>query len=433
MLPSKFRVPPLAGLGIAVAFSILSACYDYSKPYRNPDTPDGTTVDVAFCAGLEPAWLAFQDGDGPFTQALPTFGDGNRVFRHTFNSNRAAVAMTTLLGFGGTLVQVQYGTPAELANVGVTAPKFCGPNVTKTLLGTIAGVDASEIVQVTAGFFSRSAALSPARTDFVLDGLVDGPQDLLATRTAIVADVPTITGMILRRDIDLPDGASVSLIDFTSAEVFAPAVANVTINGLGGDAARAGTLLLTSNSEISIQNRSTTDITRPFFALPESQLRPSDLIRLTASTSAADKGSARTAILYFRSPVDQTLNLGAPLVPPTLSTVATAPSLRLRAQFVTQSEYDRSASVSFQQGDNRLFSVSMTAAYAALRANGFDLTVPDLSGVAGFDPAWALQSTGGSLFWNAGRIGGTLGLGANVVPVNGARQVSTSGSGIITP
>jgi hypothetical protein len=433
VLPSKLRVPPLAGLGIAVAFSILSACYDYSTPYRNPDPPDGTSVDVAFCGGLEPAWLAFQDGDGPFTQALPTSSNGNRVFRHTFTSNRAAVAMTTLLGGGMTLVQVQYGTPAELAIVGVTAPKFCGPNVTKTLLGTIAGVDASETVTVTAGFFSRSAALSPARTEFAIDGLADGPQDLLATRTALVGGVPTITGMILRRDIDLPDSASVSLIDFASAEVFAPAVASVTVNGLVGDAARVGTLLLTSSSEIAIQNRSTTDVTRPFFALPEARLRPADLVRLTASTSAAATGSARTAILYFRSPVDQTLNFGAPLVAPTLSTVATTPALRLRARFVDQPEYDRSASVGFQQGENRLFSVSMTAAYAALSTNGFDLTVPDLSGAMGFDPAWALQANGSSLFWNAGRVGGTLGLGPNAVPFNGARQVGTFGSGSITP
>ena len=75
----------------------------------------------------------------------------------------------------------------------------------------------------------------------------------------------------------------------------------------------------------------------------------------------------------------------------------------------------------------------MTAAYAALSANGFDLTVPELSAVTGFDPAWALQNDGNSMFWNAGRVGGTLGLGANVVPFNGARQVSTFGSGSITP
>lgn len=428
----KLRVPPLAALAIAVAFSTLAGCYDYSKPYRNPDTP-GTSVDLAFCAGLEPAWLAFQDGDGPFTQELPTFSNGNRVFRHTFTSNRAAVATTTLLGAGQSLVSVQYGTPAELAIVGVTAPKFCGPNVSKKLLGTIAGIDESEIVQVTAGFFSRSAALSPARTEFEIDGLVDGPQDLLATRTAVVGGVPTITGMILRRDIDLPDGASVSPIDFTSAEVFAPAVANVTITGLGGEAARVATLLQTSNSEISIQARTAPDVTRPFFAIPESQLRPSDLIRLSASTSAATTGSARTAVLYFGSPGLQILNLGAPLVPPTLSTVSTAPSLRLRARFGDQPEYDRLASVTYQQGENRLFSVSMTAAYAALNPNGFDLIIPELTGVTGFDAAWALQRDGSSFFWSAGRVGGTLGVGANVVPVNGARQVSASAGGSITP
>src|SRR5204862_448103 len=69
----------------------------------------------------------------------------------------------------------------------------------------------------------------------------------------------------------------------------------------------------------------TTAVTRPYVALPESQLLAGDLQILSASVSAATTGSARSATLYFRTPTDRTLTLGAPLIPPTFSTVATAP------------------------------------------------------------------------------------------------------------
>src|SRR5439155_287459 len=46
-----------------------------------------------------------------------------------------------------------------------------------------------------------------------------------------------------------------------------------------------------------------------------------------------------------------------------------------------------------------------------LRVGGvYDLVIPELIGVAGFDRAWALSATN-SLRWSAARVGGTLGLG----------------------
>jgi len=351
------------------------------------------------------------------------------TFRHEFSADRGALATLSRVGGNMTVLSVLYGTPAELVTAGDTNPRDCGPAPAKTWLGTVAQLDTNESAFVATSFNSR-VRVSVDRT-FELKGLSSGPRDLLALRTTRTDGSDVITRLILRRDIDLPDSATLPVLDFASAEAFAPAVANVSLNGLGAEAAASGTRLLTNHDEIAVSLLIglTTDVTRPYVALPESQLLASDLQILAASVNAATTGSARSAALYFRTPTDRTLTLGAPLIPPTFSTVASAPALRLRAHFVPQSEYDRSAVVSYQQGTTTFVVISMTATYAALTGTGYDLVVPDLSGAVGFDPAWSLHP--GALLWTAGRIGGTLGLGRNAVPSDGAVQRTVSAAGAL--
>jgi hypothetical protein len=99
--------------------------------------------------------------------------------------------------------------------------------------------------------------------------------------------------------------------------------------------------------------------------------------------------------------------------------------LRLRAHFVAQDAYDRETAVSYSSDGPSTAAVLMTAAYAGV-AGGYDLVMPDLSGVAGFDPAWAFHATG-QVLWVASRIGGTLGLGIDPLPSDGAtRRLGTT-------
>ena len=63
---------------------------------------------------------------------------------------------------------------------------------------------------------------------------------------------------------------------------------------------------------------------------------------------------------------------------------------------------------------------------------GHDIVVPDLCGVPGFDPAWALQPAQ-SLRWSASRIGRTLGLGIDPQPFDGAMQRRGFGTDTFTP
>lgn len=424
-MSARFRVLLLVTAVTACSNDIVS-----SPP---PPPPPPTSVSVAYCAGggLEPMWVAFQDGDGAWTHVPPTANGSTTTFRYEFSSDRGAMAMVRRFG-PMTVLSVLYGTPAELETAGDTNPRHCFPAAAKTLLGTAIGIDTTEVAFVGASFGSR-ARVGVDHT-FELNALPDGPRDLLAARFDHAGGDGAITRMILRRAIDVPDSTLLPAFDFGSAEAFAPAVADVSVTGLNGEAAASGTRLLTSHDEISVTlgTSQTPTVTRPYFALPEAQLQPGDLQIVSANTSAGVTGSSRTATLYFRAPVARTLTLGALLIRPTVTTVATAPALRLRAHFVAQPDYDRATVVSYQQDSTRFVAITMTAAFGAISGNGYDLVIPDLSGAAGFDPAWALRAGGGgTLFWNASRIGGTLGLGGNAVPADGTTQRTVFGTGTL--
>lgn len=403
---------------VLLLVAALTACSDAIVSVAPPPPPPPpTSVAVAFCDGLEPAWVAFQDGDGVWTRVQPVVNGANTIFRAELAADRAAIAMVSRGGLNSAIVSVLYGTPAELETAGDTNPRHCFPAIARTLLGTAIGIDSGEVGFVAASFGQRVRV--SAESTFELKSLPSGPRDLLATRFAHVDASGPITRMILRRDIDVPDSTQLPVFDFTSAESFAPAIANVTLAGVGAESATSGTRLLTSHDEISVTLGTvlTADVTRSYTALPEARLGPQDLQIVSANTNAGTTGSARTTTLYFRAPTDRTLAFGALLVQPTFSVVTTLP-LRLRAHFVPQNDYDRATVISYQQDSTLFVAVTMTAAYAGLSANGYDLITPDLSGAAGFDPAWSLNGEG-TLRWNAARIGGTLGLGRNAVPTDG--------------
>ena len=402
-----------------------------SVPPPPPPPPPPTAVTVAYCAGLEPDWVAFQDGDGAWIRAQPIVAGANTTFRADLAADRGAIATATRSG-AFTIVSVLYGTPAELATPGDTNPRHCLPATAKTLLGTASGLGTDGVAFIGSSFDAR-VRVGPDGT-FELTSLPGGPRDLLATRFVQANGSGPVSGMILRRDVDLPDSTTLPVFDFASPEAFAPAVADVTVDGLGGDAASSGTRLLTGHDEVpvTLQTNLSADVTRPYYALPEARLAAGDLQILSAGTLAGTTGSARSATLFYRAPQSRTLTLGAVLIPPTFTTVATAPggALRLRTQFVAQNEYDRAALISYQQDSTLFVTVMMTAAYAALNANGYDLVTPDLTGAAGFDPAWMLHQAS-NLLWNAGRIGGTLGLGNNAVPTDGATRRTVWSAGTL--
>jgi len=406
-----------------IVCSALLACSD--DPVAPSPVPEHA-VAVTYCAATAPTWVAFRDGDGSWTREMPNGAGARTTFHHVFTSNRAAIASLTPVFDGQfTVLRVLYGTPAELSTEGDTTALDCDVGPGKTLRGNVSGIDTTQLAAISVGPFAHTSVRPRLGLDFTVDGVASGPQDLLATRTT---DGPLPTRLIVRREIDLPNGALIPNLDFESNEAFDVVTANVGLENLGGDAAVNFTSLLTAHGTFTLPFASRiVSSTQPYVALPGDKLLAGDLQRLHISTN--DSTTNRTADVYFRLPGDRAVRLGDRIARPTISTIAgggTDGTIRLRARFVPQSDYDRLTTVVYEQSARSTFVVvSMTSAYAVL-SGGYDLDVPDLSGAAGFDASRALHS-GVRIDWTASRVGGTLRIGRGAVPGNGATR-RTSGT-----
>jgi len=393
----------------------------------SPRPVPNDSVAVSYCAAVAPTWVAFRDGDGAWTRETPSVTGSTTTFRHSFTSNRAAIAsLTPVLGGEFLVLRVLYAAPDELSTDGDTTSSDCLTGAFKSLRGTVAGIATTEAAFISIGPLARTGVVPREGLDFTIDGVATGPQDLLAVRTAQAAP----PRLILRRDLDLPNGSVVPTLDFASTEAFDMVTGTLTIGNLGGDGNPVVdfSVLTTPHGEFFLPiAASGNGSPQPYLALPADKLLAGDLERLHVS---ANGNTSRTADLYFRTPTDRTVTLGSQIATPTISVIAGGAAPRLRARYVAQVDYDKLSSIVYNQPTSTGFiAVSMTPAYAAL-AGGYDLDLPDLTGVSGFDPSWALKT--GVINWTANRVGGTLPLAHDAKPVDGATRVTSLTQGTIT-
>ena len=421
LIPSRPRV-----VLAAVFVAVVGACRDYSTDPRRPSPQ--TSVAVTYCAVAAPTWLAFRDGDGSWTRAMPEVVGDRRTFRHTFSEERAAIAYVTQLGGTSFMeLRVLYATPVELGAESDTTAADCTSGLHKTLHGNVAALDAGQSVDVSVGPSARVAVVPRPPLDFTIGNVANGPQDLVAIRT-VQWSLPA--RLILRRDVELPDGANISPLDFTSTEAIDLVSANAIVENLQGLPALRVSGLVTPRGQFALPLASQQTGETHYVALPANALAADELQMLRVSTGG---DTPRTADTFFRTPTDRTVTLGEPIVAPTISAISSggASVVRLRAQFVQQPEYDKATSIVYEQPARTAFvAVSMTPAYALAAAGGYTLDVPDLGSADGFDPTWGLKA-GAFVTWTAERQGGTLPFGRSAVPADGDTRRVTLTSGVL--
>jgi hypothetical protein len=387
---------PIVRCMVLVSCTALAGC----SADDGPTDPPGTSVELSYCAGLSPGWLAVQDGNGPWTRVLP-IAEGR--YAVTFDSVRGGVAYA--FSTGG--LWINYGTPRELATI------TCDYGY-KELTGTAVGMVYPQRQEVALGATTTTLAF---RDTFRLFGVTDGPHDLFAARRNPRDDAGVdIDRVIIRRDLDPPSNSILAPIDLESAEAFAPVTAQFSVTDPGavefasltarwhGRGATGGVL---GRADVSGQ------ASGQYAAVPAERLGPDDLLSLQLEGYRSPPQSL-LLISYFRSPGARVLDLGPTVATPTL-TFPAGPLVRPRAQLPSQPEYGRLVSVNYSQYDGSAFvSVVMTSGYHGGTPATWDLEVPDLSSVDGWNDGWSLNDRS-AIYWSVLAEGGVDRLLGDVV------------------
>jgi hypothetical protein len=394
----------------------------------------GGTGNVAwiFCesAGL-PIWLAAQDGTGAWTRVTPT----GQEYRFQINGARGGVAYVTPED-AGTVLKVFYGTTAELqAQGGIACAGRTGP--ARTLTGTVANVPTPGALLLSLGGAQGTA--TPPGNNFSIARVPSGTIDVLGGASALTFGGAGVSfdlqRLFLRRNINPATNASLGTLDFTGAESFAPATATATITNAGGEfIAVTGSFISTNGLFLTYSvGMGTATAAVPIKGLPGDKRQAGELHMFNISATPSldpNAGSTRNVGLVFAAMANQTVTYGPTMTMPTVSSLGGG---RLQAVYPVQSAYNRYWIASFDQTTiDRRADIEMTSGWLG-GAGTVTLAMPDLSGVSGWNQAWAL-APGTTASWTVSGTGWDGGNGITSPPfVEGARYVSATQRASIVP
>jgi len=334
------------------------------------------------------------------------------------------------------VTSVTYATATEIASIAAASPCGSDPATgTKRINGTMLNAStANQTVFPTIVIGgAQYTKTSDSTNAFTLIGVPSGSRDLIA---AAIHSASNVSRMIIRRNTNYTNNQNIPTLDLIGTESFNPPLSVLTPLNLGGDPISLEASLLTA-SGASIAYYSTTLLgpagNTAFAAVPDSLLRSSDYHDVFIAAAPATGNDYRAVELLIHSANITTptpVSFGPRVSGTAVSTVATAPYLRLRGQAASQGTYTAGAIAQAGQG-NRTVSVGMTAGYAGTAPATWTIDTPDLT-AAGYDPAWALK-TGQSTAWEVDEVGGNVlpFIGGNPannaqIMIAGARQTSAS-------
>jgi hypothetical protein len=283
----------LAASSAALALA-LAACADtptdpaggrpLAAPARAAFDADATDAVWSFTDSTSaPVWLAFQEGDGAWTRVAPRTGGDSVTYAFSVRG-RGGVAVVTRSDDGGEAgyeLAVYYGTAAELASLGrcQTGPGAAARG--KRLTGTVAG--GGMMSQSTVSMGGATGMVMPMQSTFELRNVASGPQDLVAALSTFSLDGPTpsiaLSKLIIRRGLDLADGAAIPTLDFAAGEAFEPAAAGLKVEGAAGG--RLATSVSYSTAGGGTAMLSAGLGAERYYGVPSARQRPGDLHMLT--------------------------------------------------------------------------------------------------------------------------------------------------------
>jgi hypothetical protein len=368
-----------------------------------PPGSSGTLLTWARCA--LPNWVATQDGNGAWSQAVLT--SGSVVFQVT--ATRASFAYVD----GGKNLVVRTMAATELAG---RVLDMCPPvAAAKVLTGNeiLPGPLLSQHNFELGGAHAQIGPGSPAT--FSLNGVRDGPNDLVAW-----VQGPSLTDKIaIVRDVNLPDGGSLEPLNLSVDGTNQLLTLATVTNPLASETFVFTQYYLTTAACTMNPIGTFAQPNGPSGAIhgvPASIQRPTDFHMVSVQGTGAP--FTRTATSSYHNGGAVSIVLPSALTAPSVTRL-TGPYLRFSASFGDVSgEFDRSIGFVAGDGTNRI-DVSTTVAASGL--SNVSLSVPDFSGVAGWSNAFAIAS-GASVTTTATVTGGDSG----ALCSEGARTVSSA-------
>jgi hypothetical protein len=400
-----------------------------------PSNPVGE-VSYQFCdASGRPLWFAYQDGSGAWSAVSGI----NDIFAFDLPSDRGGVAYVLATAGGGYTLDIFWGNQSELNTRG---QNLCsGSGLTRTIHGSIAGVSASE--QAWLQFPGTTAIVSPvAGSTFSVSDVLDGPFDVLGSRIASgPGGVVSLNRLLFRRGLDPADGSTIPVFDFNGSESFDAEGHVLNISNLGTDQTRLVASYYAAGRAMGAYFADGIAVggsVRTWPAVPASRQAAGDLHVLTLIASppgTTPPTQTRGATLLTHAGIDRSVTLGSVLGNVNLSVLAASPSVRLRAQYPLQIEYNTFWNLSAVQvgsGQDRSISMGVTGAYLG-GVSVIDLQTPDFTGTSGWNSTWGPRS-GAQTDWTFSASGWLAAGGVDRPPfVEGVLALLASRSGQIVP
>lgn len=367
------------------------------------------SLDFSVCTpDQRPTWLAYQDGNGPWTQVT---GSGDT---YTFNvaSSTAGVAIATAPSGGGSGVFVLYATQSEFVSGDLS--DVCDVVSTgKTVTGSVSGITPANGEQAT-------VSLGDATTQASADGPVtfqavpSGNLDLVGFKSSLN---DATDRMIFMRDLNPADGGDIGTIDFAN-DGFDPITGTITVQG-GSGGGFWEVEYATSPSTgvcyyVPLQNGSYTGGQFTARGAPAAQQQSGDVHVFSV------REGLNSVSQMFTTLADHSIAFGAALPTPTIADITGASGyLRLRADLTLPAEYNSLATFGYADGSGD-HSLAVLATAAWLGGLSVSMEAPDLSGAAGWNDAWA-PATSSTVTWSFQANGWS---GDDCT--EGAREISTT-------
>jgi uncharacterized membrane protein len=339
-----------------------------------------------------PIWFAFKDGNGPWTQVNGVVAGDGTTYTFDITQSTGAFAVVTGSASDGYQTSVTYGTQAQLSGNNGQCPTA---PFTRTLNGSVAGIDPTDQVIIAMGGSGANAAAAPGT--FQLQNVLDAPSDLIAVRNSVSFGPPiaiTPVGIIIRRALNIAHNGTIPVLDFGAgpAEAFAPATAQFTVTGAGADNLVASMSFVTTTTTASISNALLPTSPFTLHGIPTNKHNASDLHQLGVIAST-NTGDARGHFQWFKDLVGKTVDLGAGLTAPTVTSLGNAPYPRYQSTGPIQAIYNDFFSFSMTQTDGTdadFRSWTIIAFGGVFTGANYTMAIEDLTS-AGYQTAWALK------------------------------------------